>query len=245
MNETDIEDLLSQMKALLKPILRKSGSVFYSGSKMLDSPSRYYLMGLNPGGKPESPEEAKIEESLVSWKGEAPNWSAYMDQDWGKGHRQGVCKFCEGCLRVESARDVFSANAIFERTEKGTHLSKDPERDRICWQVHQLLFSRIQPEYIICLGHGSASSFQWLKERLNVAVRPHEHSSQPEKENERRFYIRWFERDQIQVKVLGLERLVRVIGVPHPSWFGLGSDKFTKEWNALSPLSSAPLKGKP
>ncbi len=258
MKETDIDSLLLRIQSLLELIEGDSGKVFYSGRKTVDSPSRYYLMGLNPGGDPCDP-DLKMETigtSLTDWAGRKPEWSEYCDVDWrGKKsdpkdenpgnsrHQKAVRSFCSNCLG-ESVRNVFSANAIFERTKRGEHLREDPERDRVCWQVHQLLFSRIQPEYIICLGHGSGSSFQRLKEKLDVVIRPYEHSSQPEKENERRFYIRWFERDQIQAQVSGLERLVRVIGVPHPSWFALGADKFKKEWNSLSPLCPTSLRGK-
>lgn len=257
MKEDELDGLLSEIRSLLNQISERSGSVFYSGRKTFDSPSRYYLMGLNPGGRQDSSVEAKIRESLVSWRGQAPNWSAYLDEYWGgkkpwtredlgnSGHQQGVRKFCRKCLGVEEVRDVFSANAIFERSEKGEHLPKDFERDRICWEVHQLLFSIVQPTYIICLGHGPGSSFERLKEERCLHVVGSCGNELFKMPSEKKgFYIRWFERDQIQAQVPGLERLVRVIGVPHPSWFALGSDKFRKAWNALSPLSSAPLRGK-
>lgn len=58
------------------------------------------------------------------------------------------------------------------------------------------------------------------------------------------FYIRWFEAAQIQNQSPGLERLVRVIGVPHPSWFPLGAGWFSEAWGTLPLLDANPLKGK-
>jgi len=258
-DETDIDSLLLRMQSLLNLIVGDSGSVFYSGSKTLDNPSRYYLMGLNPGGDP-CDSDLKMEtigKSLTDWRGRKPEWSEYCDVDWrGKKsdpkdenpgnsrHQKAVRNFCSDCLD-EDVRSVFSANAIFKRTRKGEHLPKGTSLEHTCWQVHQLLLSIVQPTYIICLGHGPGSSFERLKEERCLHVIGSCGKELFKIPSEKKgFYIRWFERDQIQAQVPGLERLVRVIGVPHPSWFALASDKFRKAWNALSPLSSAPLRGK-
>jgi len=56
----------------------------------------------------------------------------------------------------------------------------------------------------------------------------------------RHFYIRWFEAAQITNQSPGLERLVRVIGVPHPSRFPLGTDWFVKQWATLRLLDAKP-----
>jgi hypothetical protein len=123
-----------------------------------------------------------------------------------------------------------SANAIFRRTKKGGHLPQGTELDEICWQVHELLWLKVRPEFIICLGHGPGSSFEKTKLRLNAA-----RSCEKQFPNGKRsFYIRWFEKKDVQVDVPA--SLVRVIGIPHPSWFDLGGDVFNQAWSGLSLL---------
>ena len=252
MSENEFDTLVNEIGVLLKPILCASGSVFYSGRKTLEGKKDFYLMGLNPGGDPDTMKKETIEKSLADWQGEKADWSAYNDY-WGRNlegekgnfsHQKRVRAFCNNCLGTD-VTEVPSANAIFRRTKKVKDLPKDTELDRICWQVHQLLFSKVQPKYIICLGHGSDSSFDRLKKKEYLAVAgfcDKEAFKMPS--GKKNFYIRWFERAQIQNPLPGLERLVRVIGVPHPSWFDLGADWFAKQWRTLPLLDANTLKSK-
>lgn len=255
MNEIERDTLLAEIRVLLKPILCTSGSVFYSGLKTLEGKKDFYLMGLNPGGDPDTMKDETIEKSLLDWKGEKADWSAYCDQYWGEkypyleeekgnfSHQRGVKTFCSKCLGTD-VRMIPCANAIFKRSKKVKDLPKDSELDRICWQVHQLLLSKVQPKYIICLGHGQASSFDRLKGEkcLSVAGSCEERAFKMPS-GKKNWYIRWFKAAQIQNPSPGLERLICVIGVPHPSWFALGADWFSKGWGMLPP-DVIPLKGK-
>lgn len=256
MSENEFDTLVNEIRVLLKPILCASGAVFYSGRKTLEGKNDFYLMGLNPGGDPDSMKKETIEKSLADWQEEKADWSAYRHQYWGRkevyleeekgnfSHQKGVRAFCNKCLGPD-VTEVPSANAIFRRTKKGKDLPKDTELDRICWQVHRLLFSKVQPKYIICLGHGPDSSFDRLKGEKCLAVAGScEEQAFKMPSGNKNWYIRWFEAAQIQNPSPGLERLVRVIGVPHPSWFALGADWFSKEWGTLLLLDVNPLKSK-
>ncbi|MBX3350710.1 MAG: hypothetical protein KF747_18475 [Nitrospira sp.] len=250
MNAGEFKHLVDKIREHLKPILDESGAVFYSGRQTLEGKTDFYLMGLNPGGAPDVMKEETIKRSLSDWQGKKPDyWSEYRDAYWGKKqqwtdadngnsrHQKWVRDFCADCLG-EDVRNVFSANAIFKRTKKGVDLPKGTNVDDICWQVHKLLFSKVQPKYIICLGHGSGSPFERLKQKqcLDV-VGPHKDEPFKMPNGKRSFYIRSFEAAQIQNKPTGLDRLVRVIGVPHPSWFPLGANWFREAWEKLSPLT--------
>lgn len=255
MNADELESLVDKIREHLEPILDESGAVFYSGRQTLEGKTNFYLMGLNPGGDPTVMKEETIMKSLSDWQGRKPDaWSEYCDEYWGKSkpdpeeekpgnfpHQKWVREFCAKCLGEEKVRKVFSANAIFERTKKGEHLPKGTSLDLICWQVHKLLFSKVQPKYIICLGNGPNSSFDRLtsKNCLAIVGRPGEKACKMPG-GKRHFYIRWFEAAQITNQSPGLERLVRVIGVPHPSRFPLGTDGFRDEWKKLSPLDANP-----
>ena len=267
MNASEIDSLVDEMRRLFKatldksrkPILGESGQVFYSGWQTLEGKNGFYLMGLNPGGDPCDPELQieTIEKSLSDWLRREPEWSEYCDVDWGRRkldpkeenrgnsrHQKRVKSFCTNCLGEHDVRNIFAANAIFERTKKGDHLPKGTSLDLICWQVHQLLFLSVRPKFIICLGHGPGSSFERLKSKqwLKVVDSCEKAFSGPS--GKKNFYIRWFEATKIQNPTPGLERLVRVIGVPHPSWFDLSADWFSEAWKTLPFLDPAPLTGK-
>lgn len=255
MNADELESLIHDIRLILNPIMAKSGQVFYSGRQALEGKNSFYLMGLNPGGDPCDPDLKikTIEKSLTSWLEEAPGWSEYLDEDWGKKkadpnknpgnsrHQKRVRSFCTNCLGEPVVRNVFSANAIFKRTKTGEGLLKDPEWDQVCWKVHQLLFLKVRPKYVICLGNGPNSSFDRLtsKNCLAIVGRPAEKACKMPG-GKRHFYIRWFEAAQITNQSPGLERLVRVIGVPHPSRFPLGTDWFVEQWATLRLLDAKP-----
>ena len=57
-------------------ILRRSGSVFYTGRSALSSPSRLYLLGLNPGGDPTSQALETVEADIGQFRAQPPRWSA-------------------------------------------------------------------------------------------------------------------------------------------------------------------------
>ncbi|MBA5869808.1 MAG: hypothetical protein GDA68_07390 [Nitrospira sp. CR2.1] len=256
MNADELGSSVDEIRALFKRIPDESGQVFYSGRQTLEGKNGFYLMGLNPGGDPCDPDlkSKTIEKSLAGWLGKAPGWSEYLDEYWGKKksdpkyekpgnsrHQKRVMSFCTNCLD-EPVRNVFSANAIFKRTRKGDHLPKGTSLEHVCWRVHQQLFLKVRPKYIICLGQGPDSSFDRLKSEKCLAVADSCEKALKMPKGTRNFYIRWFEAAKIQNPLPGLERLVRVIGVPHPSWFDLSAEWFRDEWKKLSPLDANPLK---
>ena len=257
MTESEMNRLLLDIRKELADYLHRSGSIFYTGRQAMRK-GDFYLMGLNPGGDPGIMKEETIEKSLTDWRRREPEeWSEYKDVDWGKKksdpkyenpgnsrHQKRVRSSCTNCLGEPDVRNVFSANAIFERTRKGDHLPKGTSLEHVCWQVHQLLFLKVQPKYIICLGHGLDSSFDRLKSEKCLAVGDFCEEAFKMPNGTRNFYIRWFEAAKIQNPLPGLERLVRIIGVPHPSWFDLGADWFSQACRTLPLFDSNPLRCK-
>ncbi len=256
MSENALDTLVNEIGTLLKPIENVSGTVFYTGRQALEGKSDFYLIGLNPGGNPCCSEECTIKESLAHWQERKSDtaWSAYCDEYWGQKkpwsktdhgnsrHQRGVRIFCKDFLGKE-VRNVFAANLVFQRSIRGDHLPKDTSVDHICWQVHQLLFLKVQPKYIICLGHGPGSSFDRLKSGKYLAVDgPCGTAAFKTPNGKKNCYLRWFEAAQIRNSSPGLERLVRVIGVPHPSWFALGASWFSEAWKTLPLLDANPPK---
>ena len=63
-------------------ILLCSGAVFYTGQQAFSGKQPLYILGLNPGGNPESQANETIGRHLQNhWQRSAP-WSEYADERW-------------------------------------------------------------------------------------------------------------------------------------------------------------------
>ncbi len=221
----------------IKAEMNKPGAIFYSGRSTLKQ-GPIYLMGLNPGGDP----KGTINCDLTAWMNGKANFSGYCDEPWSTDkkkyeegeapHQQRVKKLCkilcakqemldqEEASDNEKVRNVFSANAIFVRTRKASNLMDVPEyceiRER-CWEVHKLFLQIVKPKLIVCLGNGQRlSSFSLLKDRLKVSKVSYCGNGKSFLDG------RWFESEELECKV---------VGVPHPSRFGISVtlEQFLKE----------------
>lgn len=150
----------------------RSGAVLYSDLASI-RPGPFYLMGINPGGKPESDPSEAIVCNLAAREGT----NSYADQCWCCRSPY-ECEHCDGgrlrpdkrgliqrrvCDLLDalqkSPKDVLSTNLIFARSAELSKLqgSKAKWRHR-CWSVHQELLRAVRPKWIITLGFGELFS---------------------------------------------------------------------------------------
>lgn len=226
MNEEELKHLLWEIKEVLKPDLQESGAVFYSGPQALIGCSPYYLMGLNPGGSPEKQPKETIEASLDDWKdriGKKELWSEYVSGIWsadgdpakaGKSqHQINVQYLCKSIPQCD-INSVFSANAIFRRGDPDKFGHELLSRS---WVIHTRLLKAVQPKVLLCLGNDSKSSFElvrkWLQETAEV-IKPVEVCGL---KGDKRVFIKWFDSSS-SMSILGRDKPLRVIGLPHPSY---------------------------
>lgn len=74
--------MITKFAALIpKSLQKRSGSVFFSGRIAFGSPSKLYVLGLNPGGPPDDREDRTVEwHTNKVLTVEKPDWSAYRDE---------------------------------------------------------------------------------------------------------------------------------------------------------------------
>ncbi len=215
----------------------ESGSVLYSGIDTL-APGPFYLMGLNPGGAP-----TEGTSSIASSIHERRNWSAYTHDCWVSDCAEPApCSHLDQDGRVKEAHlarhqrhvgklisalgakpeEIFATNAIFAR-------SKDEETIKsvvggmgswdwweACWKVHQQFLSEVRPRWIITLGKGfGTTAFAFLMHKGEVKrgqVRAFGDDSETDG--------RWFTA-KLPLDADGANLKVRVLGMPHPSYYAI------------------------
>lgn len=152
-------------------LLNESGTVFYSGRDAFSSPSRLYLLGLNPGGSPV--EQAR---ETLSWSSngvlheEPDNWSAYRDESW-RGAPPGTYRMQPRVLHLlrrlglDPGR-VPSSNLIFVRSAREIDLKgRGHELANACWAFHERVINTLSIEVVLCFG-GTAGD--WVRRKLGA-----------------------------------------------------------------------------
>lgn len=114
-------------------LMDQSGKVFYSGREAFESPTRLYILGLNPGGKPQETAKDSVR-GHTDWAltQTPPNWSAYRDESWG-GKPPGTKRMqprIQHMLRLAELDPgkVPASNVVFLRSSRGDDLGLDFER---------------------------------------------------------------------------------------------------------------------
>jgi len=160
-----------EFAALVDPALHdRSGSVFYTGRAAFAAKSPLYVLGLNPGGSPETQADETIGRDLSDWQALPEWWSAYKDESWN-GAPAGTWGMQPRMLHMFDRlgldpRHVPASNVVFARsngesalaTEKAALLQR-------CWPVHQAVIERLEASTILCLG-GTAGS--WVRDYLGA-----------------------------------------------------------------------------
>lgn len=163
--QKNVARFVSKARHILTPLLDESGSVLYSACHTLRRGDIYFL-GLNPGGSG----GGTIAESLAALSRKKSN--AYIDESWSNARG----RFEPGCHPLQlSASGLFSAlgvpiqrvcasNLIFTRS-RGECGAGYPENAEICWPVHELVLSIVQPSTIITFGR---QPFDFIAAKLKI-----------------------------------------------------------------------------
>ncbi len=167
-----VDDMIEDFAKLIpKALLNRSGSVFYSGRRAFGSPSKLYILGVNPGGDPE-----RQAEETASWhtnkvlRIEPERWSAYRDESW-EGSLPGTRPMQRGvihllrCLRIDPG-EVPASNIVFLRSGREDRLEGNLQQlARECWPFHQSVIEKLGTSVILGFGRSAGN---WVCNRLNA-----------------------------------------------------------------------------
>lgn len=149
-----VENHIKKIKEIIKEkegdnILKKSGSVFYSGYATILEPNGVYLLGINPGGDPDT--SPSIEESFCSFLNENPFFNAYRDQnDWGNTNFQKNINDLFIRLHL-GLRETCASNLVFERTPNSDKINSKKIKSYI--NIHDYIINdMLNPSIIITIG---------------------------------------------------------------------------------------------
>ena len=229
-------DLATLVEDALGPLASTSGSVLGVSTAAL-APGRFYIMGLNPGGDPQTHGEWTIRKSISDVE---LGWSAHTHDCW-QDHRGGTCEHLDENGRVKdpflsrhqrnvlraydaigaTPGEVVTTNAIFARSSSEATLHAATGLTawqwwETCWPVHQRMIAEVRPEFIVTLGKGlGTSAFGFLMNKMDVkrnAIRA--------LGDNRALDGRTF--SGTLPLVGGEEFATRVLGLPHPSYYCVG-----------------------
>lgn len=152
---------------------KRSGSVFYTGPSAFETPSKIYILGLNPGGDPVAQSAETIERDIAEWLAGPPKWSAYADESW-QGAPPGTWGMQPRMLHMFDrigldARKVPASNVVFVRSRDERAIAAEKaELLRLCWPVHQAVIDSLGVEAIICLGNTAG---KWVRGQVGATDR--------------------------------------------------------------------------
>lgn len=233
-----VEDVQALVQEKLKDGLAdESGSVLYSGIDTL-APGPFYLMGLNPGGV-----SAPGTSSIASSIHERRVWSAYTQDCWmpgcaepapcshldqdGRVKKHHLAKHQKNVGKLVSAlgptpEEIFATNAIFARSKDEKSIKSiigglGPwDWWEACWKVHQQFLSKVRPRWIITLGKGfGTTAFAFLMHKGEVK-RWHVRAFGDDSETDGRCFTA-----ELPLDADGATLKVRVLGMPHPSYYAI------------------------
>ena len=148
-----------------------NGRVFYSGREAFSSPSRLYVLGINPGGAPKDHPGDTVHRH-TKWVMEcAPyNWSAYRDEQWhgGRPGESGIQPSLLHLFRVVGLDPgtVPASNTVFARSSTIGEYPRDFDADASeCWAFHQEVIDRLSVEVVVVVGKSQGA---FVRERLKT-----------------------------------------------------------------------------
>lgn len=151
-------------------ILKRSGSIFYSGKNAFVDSKPLYILGLNPGGIPSDVPSVTIGDSIDEFKRREEPWSEYSDSSWedappGTWGLQPRILHMLHRLRLDP-QTVPSSNVVFvqSRGEKELGLEKTKLLES-CWPLHQAVIDNLNIRTILCFG---STAGVWVRGRLGA-----------------------------------------------------------------------------
>jgi hypothetical protein len=187
-------------------LMGESGKVFYSGRSAFSRPSTLYVLGVNPGGDPESYAHETVRSHTRRVIQDLPaDWSAYRDESW-EGATPGSHGMAPRVLHLFAKLGldpacVPASNLIFVRSRREEQIKhRLAELSDQCWAFHALVIEKLKPRVILCLG---TSAGDHVRGKLGA----HRLVDQFVEQNARRWTSRTFESDAG----------IRVVVATHPS----------------------------
>ena len=155
-----IEELVQCIPEELKGA---SGKAFHSGRLAFSGQRDLYVLGLNPGGDPRDLSETVETHSQWVLRDAPANWSALLDQGWGRPPGQAPLQRTLVSLLERlglEPREVPFSDAVFCRSRQARHIP-DNETQRLmrqCWRFHRAVIQRLRVRVVLCL-YKEASEF--------------------------------------------------------------------------------------
>lgn len=170
MPSTQPVSILSAVEQLSPSIMRRSGSLFYSGPSAFQRQRPLYVVGLNPGGSPVTQAAETVERDLADWRALKSPWSAYLDESWqgkpaGTHGMQPRMRHMFDRLGLD-LRGVPASNVVFVRSANEAALASEktvllPQ----CWPVHAAVIRDLGIRTILCLG---TTAGRWTREAIGA-----------------------------------------------------------------------------
>ena len=158
-----IEDFVIHIPASMRSL---SGAVFYSGREAFNHASSLYVLGLNPGGKPEDYADATVERHTKKVIDSArSNWSEYRDEHWGGQKGPGEYGIQPSLRHLFDVVDldpgtVPASNIVFARSGEVSEYRRDFDCDaELCWPFHKEVIDRLNVEVVVLFGSSKARAF--------------------------------------------------------------------------------------
>ncbi|MBI2170921.1 MAG: hypothetical protein HYU30_02710 [Chloroflexi bacterium] len=162
--------MIDTLKQLIpEDLMDRSGSVFYSGRDAFTGMPPLYLLGLNPGGDPQSGETVRWHTNKVLCE-ESDNWSAYRDESWegalpgAWGMQPRVLHLLRG-LGLDPG-EVPSSNIVFLRSRReGTFVGDLKKWAEACWPFHRRVIEELNVRAVLCFGKIAGG---WVRNQLGA-----------------------------------------------------------------------------
>lgn len=145
-------------KRIPSELRNQSGKIFYSGRNAFCKPAPLYVLGVNPGGDPNSLMDETVSSHTKWVLDKAPaNWSAYRDESWkakppGKHGMQPRLLHMFSRIGLDPGT-VPSSNLVFVRScREGDLADKVDSLADACWPFHAYVIEALKPRAILCLG---------------------------------------------------------------------------------------------
>lgn len=145
------------------------GGVFYSSPAAFSTPSKLYLLGLNPGGSPGVNGEATIGNNLAAWRAREPGWCEYTSERWERAEpgEYGIQLPIRALFKRLGLHlaDVPASNVVFVRSNNEEKLDRKAELLPRCWPVHETVIRDLGVTTVLCLGKTAG---RWVRSMLGA-----------------------------------------------------------------------------
>lgn len=205
------------------------GALLYSGLDTLRSETKFYLLGYNPGGSPDSTRKTVFQQ-MEALRSKKSDWNEYVDEEWWPRAGPGGAPLQRRirnmlCALNTDVRSVCASNLIFICSRTEADLSNWLPLASRCWPVHQYILGTIKPKYVLCFGRHT-----W------EFIRAHGHDHKAERSipsghgNWQCHFCRMILED----------RSIGLVSVPHLSRYAIESHPKVLDWLKGIASASAP-----